>query len=294
MTETIPAVADARSMLRAEGPHAALEQLKKEVRKAPREPRLRTFLFQLFCVFAEWERALTQLTVVSELDPLALPMAQTYRAAIRCEMLRERVFAGTRSPTMLGEPQAWMSLLVEATRVLATGATTEAAGLRDAAFEEAPAAAGKLFMAVARPTGLVTEATTGLAGIGEAQPFQWIADADQRLGPVLEAIVDGKYYWVPFTRISRIDVEAPADLRDQIWMPAHFTWSTGGKTVGFIPTRYPGSAAADADLALSRRTEWREAGGWELGLGQRMLATDADEVALMDLRRIEFTAVPHA
>ncbi len=266
MITQVPLVADARSLLRAEGPKVALEKLKMEVRKAPRDPRLRTFLFQLFCIFAEWDRALTQLTVASELDAAALPMAQTYRAAIRCEILRERIFAGARSPTFLGEPAPWMSLLVEANRVLATGAMDAAAGLRDAAFEAAPATAGSM----------------------DGKPFAWIADADQRLGPMLEAIVDGKYYWVPFTRLARIDIEAPADLRDQVWMPAHFTWSTGGEGYGFIPTRYPGSAAAEENLALSRRTEWRETDDWVCGLGQRMLTTDADEVAIMDLRRLEF------
>jgi type VI secretion system protein ImpE len=270
VSETSAAATDARELLRASGPRAAIEQLKREVRKAPREPRLRTFLFQMFCVFGEWDRALTQLTVVSELDPMALPMAQTYRAAIRCEMLRERVFSGARSPTVLGEPAPWMSLLIEATRVLAGGAAAEAAGLRDAAFEAAPTASGTI----------------------DGAAFEWIADADQRLGPMLEAIVDGKYYWVPFTRLSRLDIEAPADLRDQVWMPAHFTWSTGGATYGFIPTRYPGSALEPEELALSRRTEWRESGGWEIGFGQRMLATDASEVAIMDLRRIEFAADP--
>ena len=53
---------------------AALEQLKQEVRKAPRDPRLRVFLFQLFCVFGEWDRAVTQLTVAAQLDPLTVPM----------------------------------------------------------------------------------------------------------------------------------------------------------------------------------------------------------------------------
>ena len=64
------------------------------MRQAPRDARLRTFLFQLFCLFGEWDRAVIQLTAAAELDPLALPMAQTYRAAIRCEMLRAKVFAG--------------------------------------------------------------------------------------------------------------------------------------------------------------------------------------------------------
>ena len=267
-----PAGTDARSLLRAEGPTAALERLKHEVRKAPRDAGLRTFLFQLFCVFGEWDRALTQLAVVSELDAQAVPMAQIYRAAIRCEMLRERVFAGTRTPTVLGKPQAWMSLLLEANRLFATGALAEAAQLRDAAFEQAPATPGSI----------------------DGKTFEWIADGDQRLGPVLEAIVEGKYFWIPFEHIARVDIEAPADLRDQVWMPAHFVWSTQGESYGFIPTRYPGSTpganGGDESLALSRSTAWRENGDWVTGLGQRMLTTDGDEIAIMDLRRREIAA----
>ncbi len=65
---------------------------------------------------------------------------------------------------------------------------------------------------------------------------------------MLEAMVDGKYYWVPFHRLRTLDIEPPADLRDQVWMPAHFVWTNGGESFGFIPTRYPGSEqAADAD-----------------------------------------------
>ncbi len=262
----------ARALLRADGPRVALEQLKKDVRKAPREPRLRIFLFQLFCVVGEWDRALTQLAVAAEFDPEAVPMAQTYRAVIRCEMLRERVFKGLRTPTFLGEPEQWMSLLVEANRVLATGAEAEAASLRDAAFEQAPAISGQI----------------------DGKPFNWIADADPRLGPVLEAVVEGKYYWVPFGRIARLSLEPPADLRDQVWMPAQFIWSSGGESMGFIPTRYPGSQSADEDLTLARRTEWRGSDDWPLGLGQRMLATDADEVALMDLRKLVIDTPPAA
>ena len=40
-----------------------------------------------------------------------------------------------------------------------------------------------------------------------------------RLGPVCEAILNGKYYWIPFERLSRVDIEAPSDLRDLIWAP---------------------------------------------------------------------------
>jgi type VI secretion system protein ImpE len=267
-------VTDARELLRSGEPRAALEQLKQEVRQAPRDPRLRIFLFQLFCVFGEWQRAVTQLTVAAELDPTALPMLQTYRAAIRCEILRGKIFAGERTPTVFGDPEPFVSLLIEANRLLAAGHLAQAADLRDTAFEQAPAPAGTI----------------------DGEPFEWIADADPRLGPMLEALVDGKYYWVPFHRLSLLDIEPPADLRDQVWMPAHFVWANAGESFGFIPTRYPGSDAADPELAVSRRTEWQERDGdWFLGLGQRMLATDAGEHAVMDIRKIVLTpadAVP--
>ncbi len=65
-----------------------MEQLKAEVRRAPRDPKLRTFLFQLFCITGTWDRALIQLAAAGELDPAAIPMAQTYRTLIRREVWR--------------------------------------------------------------------------------------------------------------------------------------------------------------------------------------------------------------
>ena len=72
------------------------------MRKAPRDAGLRTFLFQMFCISGEWDRALSQLAAAAELDPTAQPMARTYEVAIRCEVLREKVFRGERLPTVLG------------------------------------------------------------------------------------------------------------------------------------------------------------------------------------------------
>ncbi len=267
---------DSLGLLRSGDPSAALETLKQEVRRAPRNVRLRTFLFQLFCVFGEWDRALTQLTVVGELDPLAMPMVQAYGAAIRCEMLRARVFAGERTPTVFGDPEPWMSMLIEANRGLAGGAHEQAASLRDEAFEQAPATAGTIVAQAPADTGP-----------DDGTAFDWIADADPRLGPMLEALVDGRYLWVPLHRIGAVEIDAPEDLRDQVWMPVRFTWANGGESAGFIPTRYPApQGAADPALAMARRTEWVGDGAWFTGRGQRMLVTDGGEYALQDVRRI--------
>jgi type VI secretion system protein ImpE len=75
-----------------------------------------------------------------------------------------------------------------------------------------------------------------------------------------------------------------------VWTPARFTWANGAATVGLIPTRYPDTRpGVDDALLLARRTEWAAQGplcGY--GLGQRLLATDAGEYALMDVRTVTF------
>jgi len=126
----------------------------------------------------------------------------------------------------------------------------------------------------------------------DGQEVAWIADADGRLGPMLEAIINGRYFWLPFMRLERILIETPSDLRDQVWMPAKFLLSNGGDTVGLIPTRYVGSERSpDPLIRLARKTEWIEVGPESFeGRGQRMLATDMADFPLMDIRTIEFEA----
>jgi type VI secretion system protein ImpE len=192
---------------------------------------------------------------------------RTYREVIRCELFRKDVFAGSRTPLVLGEPPEWIARLTEALRLVGERRIEEAAALRSAAFNAAAAVPGRL---------------NGVA-------FEWIADADVRLGPVCEAIVNGKYYWIPFERLTRIEVEAPTDLRDLIWAPGKLTFQNGGEQVAFLPARYPGSEASpDDDLRLSRKTEWQDLGSdTHVGMGQRMLATDVGETAILEARLIE-------
>lgn len=261
-------------LLREGRPQEALQSLQAEIRKAPADPKLRVFLFQLLAVLGQWDRALTQLNVAGEMDAETLPMVQTYREALRCEVLRAQVFTGQRSPLIFGDPEPWMALLLEALRLTAAGHHAEAQTTREQAFETAPTTTGVL----------------------DDQPFAWLADADPRLGPMLEAIVNGRYYWIPLQHIQTICLEPPADLRDYVWMPAQFTWSNGGETVGLIPARYPGSQdSVDPLVQLGRKTDWLEceAETW-LGMGQRVLATDQGEYSLLDIRRIELqvAAIP--
>jgi len=245
----------------------ALAELQSRVREDPADPKLRVFLFQLLGVLGDWDRALTQLNVSGEMDATAIPMVKTYQEAIRCELLRRRVFAGETAPLVFGDPEQWIALLIESVKLCGSGKYEESAKLRDEAFEAAPTTSGSI----------------------NDQPFEWIADADPRLGPMLEAIVNGRYYWVPFHRIRQINFEEPEDLRDMVWTAAQFTWANGGQAVGLVPTRYPGSESSDDPLIrLSRKTDWEEVSPevW-LGRGQRVLATDAGEFSLLDIRSLK-------
>ncbi len=244
----------------------ALAVLQEEVRSNPAKADLRVFLFQLLSVLGQWDRAMTQLNVAADMDSDALLMAQIYRPALNCEALRSDVFKGKRTPLIFGEPLESMGWLTQVPGLLADGNIEAAADLRDQAFEAAPVTAGLI----------------------DGQAFKWISDADPRLGPMLEAIVNGKYYWIPFERIRDIRIEKPANLRDVIWTTATFTWTNQGEAVGLIPSRYPGSEKnEDSSIRMGRKTDWTDVGNdFYLGIGQRMLASDEGEYPLLDIQHL--------
>ena len=180
---------------------------------------------------------------------------------------RRSVFAGDKTPLLFGDPEDWIAGVVQALQLTARGRHAEAERLRSEALDKAPATRGSI----------------------DGNAFEWIADADSRLGPTCEAIIDGKYYWIPFHRMKLVTIEPPQDLRDVVWMPARLTFANGGETVALIPTRYPDSEQhAESEVRLGRKTLWSEVhDGTFLGFGQRMFATDVAEYPLMEVRRIE-------
>ena len=258
----------AEAALKAGNIDEALAQVKDAVKKKPADVGPRIFLFQLFSLIGDWDRALTQLNVVAQQDQQADLMARVCRPLLACEALRAEIFAGRRTPVVFGEPAPWVGLMVQALNDGAEGRFEAAAGRRAEALEHAPARGGHLN--------------------GEA--FEWIADADSRLGPILEVVIEGRYVWMPLHHVARITAEAPADLRDLIWLPVTLTFVNGGVSLAFIPSRYPGSEQSpDAAIRLGRKTVWEERPGdtW-LGLGQRMFASDGPELGVCDLRELVF------
>jgi type VI secretion system protein ImpE len=255
------------TLIAAGRPSEALVALQKAVRERPDDAKLRVVLFQLLAVLGDWKRAAQQLELCGQLDSGALAMVATYRDAVPIEAVRASVFAGQSTPIVFGRPEPWVASLVEALGADARGDAALAARLRADALEAAPATAGTL----------------------DGEPFDWIADADSRLGPVLEAVVNGRYVWIPFAALASIRIEPPEDLRDLVWTPARLVLATGAEQIALVPTRYAGEGAlADGLLQLARRTGWVPIGEEQYrGLGQRLLATSGPEAGLLQVRAIE-------
>jgi type VI secretion system protein ImpE len=269
------------SLRRGDG-EGALAALFDEVRAQPEQAKHRVFLFQLLSVAGQWDRALTQLNVARDLDPTTGVMAQAYQDILQCEAMRADVFGGKRTPLVFGEPEPWVAQLFEALRLDGQGEAKQAAERRGQALSEAPATTGTITLRPKEPE------PDGEMKEPEAIEFDWLADGDTRLGPVLEIIMNGRYYWAPLHRIAQVVVDPPEDLRDLVWTPAHFRWANGGEGVGIIPTRYVASESHEDDaVRLARKTVWEEKSeDTYVGFGQRVLMTDRGEYAMMDLQEI--------
>ena len=257
----------AEALLNAGDPEAALQLLQDQVRKQPADAKLRIFLFQLLAITGQLKRAQAQLEIAGELDSAAELMVMAYRDVLNCELHRESVFAGKSKPLIFGEPEEWVALLVEAQQAFANGDMEVFSRLNAQAFDQAETRSGKI----------------------NDETFTWLADADQRFGPVFEFIFNGQYYWVPMSCVQKLHTEKPSDLRDLIWLPAEVMWTNGGKLMVMMPARYPRINGVSGPGLLSRRTDWMpHAGDIVEGTGQRIFATDQQDYSLLQVRSIEF------
>lgn len=264
----------------------ALTSLQDEVRNNPSEPKHRIFLFQLYALMGESGRALNQLNVLRDLSKDAMTLVQTYQEALQCDSLREDVYDGKRTPLVFGQPEDWIAMMVNALTMVENVAA--ASELRALALEQATAVPGTLTF---YPNNTVNSADGSDVESRQTQEsFEWLADADSRLGPIFEAILNGKFYWVPMARVKSITLERVTDLRDLVWLPAKFEWTNGGEAVAFIPTRYPKSSRSNDDaIRLARTTHWTEVDeSTYVGTGLRILATDQGEYPLTSIARIDF------
>jgi type VI secretion system protein ImpE len=261
----------AKELFQAGKLNEAVEELLRQVKANPSDESGRTFLFELSCFVGDWDRAERQLDVIGHQSAQAELGVMVYRANMKAEKERRRVFAEGAQPHFLREPPAYVDLHVAAIGQICRGEMAEARATLDRAEEERPAIAGKF----------------------DGQDFQDFRDSDDRLGPVLELIVKDKYAWLPFEQIKRLEISPPKQLRDMLWASARIEALDG--TVGevYVPTLYPGTSDSDNDqVRLGRMTDWKPASeDLYTANGQRLFLVDGEDKSLFEANAVEFASV---
>jgi type VI secretion system protein ImpE len=258
----------AKELFQAGKLNEAIEELVRQVKANPNDGASRTFLFELYCLKGDWDRASRQLDVIGHQSAEAELGVMVYRANMKAEEERRRVFAEGVQPHFLNEPPPYVDLQVAALGQIARGEFTEARASLDRAEEERPAMAGKI----------------------DGEAFQDFRDYDDRLDGVLELIVKDKYVWLPFEQIKRFDISPPKELRDMLWASARIEALDG--TVGevYVPTLYPGTAESDdSQIRMGRMTDWKQVAE-ELyrAVGLRLFLVDGQDKSLFEAKSVEF------
>lgn len=266
------------------------EWVQRQIRANPQNASLRLALCHFLALKGEWQRAEDQLKLAAKIDPSFAPASATCAMALNAERQRTEFWnGGGPAPAVIAGREQWVDGLIAAAALPAAQAE-EAARLREAAREAAPALAGRLDT-VDRSDARALQAIDGEPV--QTSGFAWLCDGDVRLGAVLELLTPSGYGWLPLPAVRRIKFSRPQHLVDLLWAPAQIELHDGRGLNGLVPVRYPGALDAQGDeTTLGRRTDWLPLAGEEqyAGIGQRTLISEAGDHSLLDIRQIEFAA----
>lgn len=254
-----------------------LRSVERLIRVEPGNMAHRRLRFDLLCLLGRWEKALVQLQTCARMDKAATPEAYVYRDLVQGERFRAEVFAGRRTPVLPETAPQWLRLQVDALRLQGEGDLSAADAIREKALEQVGDVAGSF--------------ENGPEAGTPSGAFKWISDSDTRLGPALEAFLQGQYRWIPFADVTRIRLTGPVNPRDFLWLPAQV--EIGSQThSGFLPGRYPGSESGPDPIRLGRETRWEDSGRTCVqGLGQKVWITDLGDIPMFDLREMSFCRI---
>lgn len=248
------------------------------VRQAPTSATERFRLFQILSMRGDWHNAARQLRQALNNDAALLPTISGFQSIVEAEVQREGCWRAQYKPSLVhGEELEWAQRLAE---ICFHQEPPEQ--LVDA-LAQAPALRGEIdyLLQADQPVRTAT--------------FEWIADGDSRLGPVLELIGQHGYRWLPLSEVRELRIAAPQDGCDRLWARADITRQDGEHLRAIIPVRYRAAdyASQSDALLLGRETHWFALGDESLqvfgGEGQRMWITDAGEFALLDVRAIRLS-----
>ena len=258
------------TLVKEQGLAKLLADTEDRIRAKPADKAARWLLFQLLCINGDWARALRQLPLAVEgVVSGKAEIARTsdgYRSLIEAELARGEVFGGMRAPEFeQAHPSEWMLALVEALALESLENQPEADARREVALSAAPSVSGQCAQGA----------------------FEWLADADSRLGPVLELMVDGRYVWLGLDEVASFFVAPPSSPIELVWAAATVTLTNGKQLLGHMPARYPLTETGSDALRLGHETLWHEhSPTCTQGRGRKMWMSDANEWGIFDLGEV--------
>ena len=139
-----------------------------------------------------------------------------------------------------------------------------------------------------------------VGGLCDGQAFREFADSDPRIGSNLEVYMAGSYTWIPMAYLRKVEIEAPANLRDLCWARARVETTPAFRLQDlgevFIPVICPLSSRHPEEIVqLGRETAWEEDVNYEaIPFGAKLMLVDGVELPLLSIRRVEWQAGPEA
>lgn len=261
---------NAKELFEAGQLNEAIKAVTEEVKKKPMDVHKRGFLCELLLIAREWDRADKQLDFIGHQNPDAMMTVAMWRQLIRAGQAREQFFTVGRAPEVLEEPDELIQAYLKAAVSLREENKSEAATILEQAEQLRPKLKGKL---------------NGVS-------FEDFRDLDDAFPGVLEVMTStGKYYWIPFTRVTSLEFHAPQSPVDLAFRRATLQTNRGGpEGEVFIPAIYHNLLEEDRErLLLGRSTDWLGSEGEPIiGVGQRMFYFNDEARTIMEINEIEF------
>lgn len=211
----------------------AIAQVRRDLANEPGNLGQRFLLFELLVLIEAFDQAETELHHSTSAHPSFAENAEFYLGILRAERLRYNFLNKAEgSPQALLEPPAYGKKFIQALCLLAEAKIAEAELALAAGWQEVPKLSGNL----------------------DGQSFTEIRDADDILGPFLEAIVPDGYYWLPFEQIEQLIFQPKQGYQDTIWLPAYIEMKGGVKGDLWIPSLYSGTGTKEDSLRLGNLT----------------------------------------
>lgn len=247
----------------------ALESARKTVQSNPSSAAARVVLADVMCFHGDFERADQQLDNASTIQPdLSMTVVQL-RRVVRAEVARHDFHRLGRVPEMLQTPDEEHKHRLRAALLL-----------REKQFAEAAQELASAESLRTRPTGTCNGNRFG----------EW-RDGDDLLAGILEVLSpDGRYFWVPFSAIEKLQFAPPQVPRDLLFRQTTLTTRSGVTSQVYVPVLY---YLADHDPTPEQRrgrtTDWIESEGHPVrGVGQRVFLTDEQDYAILEVQTVQF------